>query len=97
MCVDCKTANVKKVYTYWDIVCNCKLLVFTTRIGFLWSVLPVLYYTISALTLNYSGDMYLNYFLASIPDIPAFFFTIFILIIFTISLVERKRHSSVVS
>ena len=65
------------MYTYWDIVRNCRVLVFTTRIGFLWTVLPVLYYTISALTLNYSGDMYLNYFYASIPGIPAFFLTIF--------------------
>ena len=33
--------------------------------------MPVLYYTIGALSLNYGGNMYVNYMLASIPDIPA--------------------------
>ena len=60
-------------HTYWDIFRKLDVLVFTMRIISLWMVLNVLYYTIAAQSLNYSGDMYVNYLLVSIWDIPAFF------------------------
>ena len=75
-----------KVYTYWDIVSNCRVLCLTLQISSLWVVLPVLYYTISAQSMNYSCDVYLNYLLASMADVPAFF-----LVTYTNDAIGRKK------
>ena len=64
-------------YTYWHLVSNCKVLVVTSSMVCIWSVLPVMYYTIGAQSLNYGGNMYVNYMLASLPDIPAAFLAIY--------------------
>ena len=65
----------KHLYTYWDLIRDKRILVFTLRISFLWTVIGILYYTIAAQSLGYGGSMYFNYLVASLADIPAFFTT----------------------
>ena len=67
------------VYTYWHLVNNSGILIQTLSMACVWSVAPVLYYTISAQSLNYGGNMYVNYMLATIPDIPATVLAIYLL------------------
>ena len=59
------------VYTYWHLFNNSSILIQTLSMACVWSVVPVLYYTISAQSLNYGGNMYVNYLLTTITDIPA--------------------------
>ena len=69
--------NVEEIpqqsYSYWDMIRNRRTFVFTFRIALLWSMLPVLYYTIAAQSLGYGGSMYFDYLVASLADIPALF------------------------
>ena len=78
--------DTQEVHTYWHLINNCKALKLTLSIAFIWSVLPILYYTIGAQSLTYGGNMYINYMLATIPDIPAS-----LVVTFLVNRIGRKK------
>ena len=60
-------------YTYIDLIRNVQVLKLCLRLIFIWSILPVLYYSIAVQSMNYGGNMYVDFALSTIADLPAFF------------------------
>ena len=65
-------------YTYWDLLRNCHILKTVVRILIIWAFLPSLYYSISVQAMDLGGNMYEDYALSTLMDIPAFFFASFL-------------------
>jgi len=70
---DIENNNKKKSASYWDLFGNCKILKIVLAQAFLWFNCGMTYYTLSWAFADLGGDMYLNFLLSFIVEIPSSF------------------------
>ncbi|GFS07912.1 solute carrier family 22 member 21 [Elysia marginata] len=76
---DEKTSRKGKDYSYIDIFRTRATAQLTLIVAFKWVVLSMVFYGLSFAVTSFAGDLYLNMFLMSVVELPAYFLT-FVLI-----------------
>ena len=75
-CMDAYRKQERENYSYWDLFRNCNMTKNTLIIIYSWFVSSAVYYGTSFNLKSLSGNMYLNFFLLGLAEIPAVIFVV---------------------